>query len=94
MQLMQRGTDLSQIIYAPAKWLKNLTAPRHHTHLVVVQVTQKTAENDNTIGNITKEKAPNTQQQIDEILDKISVVGYEKLTQAEKEKLFQLSNKP
>lgn len=84
VRLLQNGTDLSR----PVAYVLDLFAPNksaqkspfkkiHRSH--PVRPAQKTAR------VVLKDK---TQQQIDDILDKISQSGYESLTQDEKEFLF------
>ncbi len=85
IKLLQNGTDLSLIVTRILDFFANLFNPKKSTpfkkvHRNLVKPQQKTASKI-----ITKDK---TQQQIDEILDKISQSGYDSLTKEEKEFLF------
>jgi thymidylate kinase len=76
--LLQNGIDLSQILTNPFK--KSKRAPFRKVHKNYAKSTPKSSSRI-----VVKDK---TQQQIDEILDKISQSGYDCLTQEEKEFLF------
>jgi Rhomboid family len=78
IKLLQNGIDLSQILTNPFK--KSKRAPFRKVHK---NYTKSTPKSSSRI--VVKDK---TQQQIDEILDKISQSGYDCLTQEEKEFLF------
>jgi membrane associated rhomboid family serine protease len=85
IKLLQSGTDLSIIISKILDFLANLfkkspSAPFKKVHKNYQKPTEKV-----TSRIVTKDK---TQQQIDEILDKISQSGYDCLTKEEKEFLF------
>jgi membrane associated rhomboid family serine protease len=85
IRLLQNGTDLSKIVSAFivsfADLFKTSTpSPFKKVHKNYKQPVEKSASK---ISTRTKE-----QQQIDEILDKISQAGYDSLTQEEKEFLF------
>ncbi|WP_296150253.1 rhomboid family intramembrane serine protease [uncultured Flavobacterium sp.] len=85
IKLLQNGTDLSLIITKILDFFANIFSPKKSTpfkkvHRNPVKPQQKTASKI-----VTKDK---TQQQIDEILDKISQSGYDSLTKEEKEFLF------
>ncbi|TDW47256.1 membrane associated rhomboid family serine protease [Flavobacterium sp. 270] len=85
IKLLLNGTDLSIIISRIIDFFVNLfkkspTTPFTKVHKNYQKPTQKT-----TSRIVTKDK---TQQQIDEILDKISKSGYDCLTKEEKEFLF------
>ncbi|PXY44171.1 rhomboid family intramembrane serine protease [Flavobacterium hydrophilum] len=85
IKLLQSGTDLSIIISKTLDFFANLfrkssTTPFKKVHKNYQKPTEKV-----TSRIVTKDK---TQQQIDEILDKISQSGYDCLTKEEKEFLF------
>ncbi|WP_427875133.1 rhomboid family intramembrane serine protease [Flavobacterium sp. MMS24-S5] len=85
IKLLQNGTDLSAIVSKTLDFFANLfkkspTTPFTKVHKNYRKPTEKT-----TSRIVTKDK---TQQQIDEILDKISQSGYDCLTKEEKEFLF------
>lgn len=85
IKLLQNGTDLSLIITKILDFFANIFKPKKSTpfkkvHRNPVKPQQKMASKI-----VTKDK---TQQQIDEILDKISQSGYDSLTKEEKEFLF------
>lgn len=85
IKLLQNGTDLSLIVTRIIDFFVNMFKPRKGTpfkkvHRNVSQPKPKTASKI-----VVKDK---TQQQIDEILDKISQSGYDSLTKEEKEFLF------
>ncbi|QLC67605.1 rhomboid family intramembrane serine protease [Flavobacterium sp. LPB0248] len=85
IKLLQNGTDLSVIVSKTLDFFVNLfkkspTTPFTKVHKNYRKPTEKT-----TSRIVTKDK---TQQQIDEILDKISQSGYDCLTKEEKEFLF------
>ncbi|MEP7092541.1 MAG: rhomboid family intramembrane serine protease [Flavobacterium sp.] len=85
IKLLQNGTDLSLIVSKILDFFVNLfkkspTSPFKKVHKNYKKPTQTT-----TSRIVTKDK---TQQQIDEILDKISQSGYDCLTKEEKEFLF------
>lgn len=83
---LQVGVNWGGWITSTIEWFKGLLQPR-----AKVKVTYRKAEPG------TKKKpsgfAKATQQEIDDILDKISDKGYESLTKDEKEKLFNASKK-
>jgi membrane associated rhomboid family serine protease len=78
IKLLQNGWDLSRILNNPLK--KSKRTPFKKVHKNYSKSTSKTSSRI-----VVKDK---TQQQIDEILDKISQSGYDCLTQEEKEFLF------
>jgi hypothetical protein len=84
VKLLQSGTDLSQ----PITFLFDafaLRSKKKGTPFKKVHRNQQTTATRTQVKAIEKDK---TQQQIDEILDKISQSGYDSLTQDEKEFLF------
>ncbi|MBP6557500.1 MAG: rhomboid family intramembrane serine protease [Flavobacterium sp.] len=85
IKLLQNGTDLSRTVSAIIDFFANLFSPRKSTPFKKVHVNPKkpTIKKESKI--VAKDK---TQQQIDEILDKISQSGYDSLTSEEKEFLF------
>ena len=85
IKLLQNGTDLSKIVSNVLDFFVNLfrkspSTPFKKVHKNYIKPVAKP-----TSKIITKDK---TQQQIDEILDKISRSGYDCLTKEEKEFLF------
>lgn len=85
MKLLQNGTDLSRMVTYVIDFFANLFRARKTTPFKKVHVNPKKAEVKKVSKIVTKDK---TQQQIDEILDKISQSGYDSLTSEEKEFLF------
>jgi membrane associated rhomboid family serine protease len=85
MLLLQKGTDLSRLIPGSnswyASWFSKSKTPLKRVH--VNRAVPPTNANLRKVVQKTKE-----QQQVDEILDKISKSGYDSLSQAEKEFLF------
>lgn len=85
IKLLKSGTDLSLIVTNIINFFSTIFKPKKGTpfkkvHKNPTQPQQKTASKI-----VVKDK---TQQQIDEILDKISQSGYDSLTKEEKEFLF------
>lgn len=85
IKLLENGTDLSKIVTSVIDFFVNLFSKSKATPFKKVHKNYKSAPLKNTSKIIKKDK---TQQQIDEILDKISKSGYECLTKEEKEFLF------
>ena len=85
IKLLQNGTDLSNIVSTVIDFFVNLFQPSKKTPFKKVHVNPKKPITKSQSKIIVKDK---TQQQIDEILDKISQSGYESLTAEEKEFLF------
>ena len=86
IKALQGGTDLSKIVSVVIDFFANLFKPRKATPFKKVHKNYKPEPKKETASRIvTKDK---TQQQIDEILDKISQSGYDSLTKEEKEFLF------
>jgi membrane associated rhomboid family serine protease len=85
VKLLQNGTDLSKIVSAVLDFFTNLfrkpATPFKKVHKNYKRPTEKPASKI-----VVKDKS---QQQIDEILDKISQSGYDSLNKEEKEFLFQ-----
>ncbi len=85
VKLLQNGVDMSKIITALSDFFVNLFQPKKESPFKKVHKNYKPVAHKNTSRIVTKDKA---QQQIDEILDKISQSGYDSLTKEEKEFLF------
>lgn len=85
VKLLQSGTDLSTIVTKTIDFFANLFKPKKGTPFKKVHVNTKQPVVKRESKIVTKDK---TQQQIDEILDKISKSGYDSLTSDEKEFLF------
>ena len=85
MKSLQNGTDLSVIISKILDFFTNLFKKSPSTPFTKVHKNYKKPTEKVTTRIVTKDK---TQQQIDEILDKISQSGYDCLTKEEKEFLF------
>jgi hypothetical protein len=86
IKLLQNGTDLSEILTRFLDFFANLfkksdSKPFKKVHKNFSRPVEKTVSSR----IIVKDKS---QQQIDEILDKISQSGYDSLTKEEKEFLF------
>jgi membrane associated rhomboid family serine protease len=85
IKLLQNGTDLSKIVtwviaFFASSFIRPTSTPFRKVHKNYSKPVEKRASKI-----ITKDKA---QQQIDEILDKISKSGYDSLSREEKEFLF------
>jgi membrane associated rhomboid family serine protease len=86
IKLLQNGTDMSQPVTTVIDFFAHLFRPKKKTPFKKVHVTPKRPTANKVESKIVvKDK---TQQQIDEILDKISQSGYDSLTADEKEFLF------
>ena len=85
IKLLQNGTDLSVIISRTIDFFVNLFKKSPSTPFKKVHKNYQKPTEKSTSRIVTKDK---TQQQIDEILDKISQSGYDCLTKEEKEFLF------
>ena len=85
IRLLQSGTDLSNAVTNIINFFVNLFQPKKATPFKKVHVNTKKASTSSQSRIVVKDK---TQQQIDEILDKISQSGYDSLTAEEKEFLF------
>lgn len=85
IKLLQNGTDLSNIVTNIINFFVNLFQPKKKTPFKKVHVNSKKTSTSSQSKIVVKDK---TQQQIDEILDKISQSGYDSLTAEEKEFLF------
>lgn len=85
MKMLESGTDMSRIVTVVIDFFANLGKPgeKKTKFKTVHRNYKKPAQQTSRI--VTKDK---TQQQIDEILDKISRSGYDSLTQEEKDFLF------
>jgi membrane associated rhomboid family serine protease len=85
IQLLQKGIDLSEIVTGVITFFTDLFKKSHSTPFKKVHKNYAKPAEKRGSKIITKDKA---QQQIDEILDKISQSGYDSLTKEEKEFLF------
>lgn len=85
VKLLENGTDLSKIVSSTMDFFVNLFKKSSSKPLKTVHKNYKKPAEKSTSRIVTKDK---TQQQIDEILDKISRSGYDCLTKEEKEFLF------
>ncbi|OXA92496.1 rhomboid family intramembrane serine protease [Flavobacterium hercynium] len=85
VKLLQNGTDLSVIVSRTIDFFVNLFRKSPSTPFKTVHKNYKKPTEKPVSRIVTKDKA---QQQIDEILDKISQSGYDCLTKEEKEFLF------
>ncbi len=85
IKLLKNGTDLSNIVTAIIDFFVNLFRKSPSTPFKKVHKNYRKPSEKSTSRIVTKDK---TQQQIDEILDKISRSGYDCLTKEEKEFLF------
>jgi hypothetical protein len=85
IKLLQNGTDLSRIVNAVIEFFVSLFQKKKSTPFKRVHVNPKQPAVKRESKIVAKDK---TQQQIDEILDKISKSGYDSLTAEEKEFLF------
>ncbi|MFN8325027.1 rhomboid family intramembrane serine protease [Flavobacterium sp.] len=85
IKLLQSGTDLSKIISRVIDFFYNLSSKKKSTPFKKVHVNKSKVSKPVSSKIVNKDK---TQQQIDEILDKISQSGYDSLTKEEKEFLF------
>ncbi|MEO6173568.1 MAG: rhomboid family intramembrane serine protease [Flavobacterium circumlabens] len=85
IKLLQNGTDLSVIISKILDFFTNIFKKSPSTPFKKVHKNYQKPTEKVTSRIVTKDK---TQQQIDEILDKISQSGYDCLTKEEKEFLF------
>ncbi len=87
IKLLQNGTDLSKIVSNLLNFFVNLFTKSPSTPFKKVHRNYKKTFPNTASKIVTKDK---TQQQIDEILDKISRSGYDCLTKEEKEFLFKV----
>ena len=85
IKLLQDGTDLSKIVSKVIDFFANLFSPKKTTPFKKVHVNPQKPAVKRESKIVVKDKA---QQQLDEILDKISQSGYDSLTAEEKEFLF------
>jgi len=94
IKLLQSGTDLSKIVTNSINFFANLGQPTKGTTFKKVHVNPKkpAAKRGTSVSGLAMQRKvvikDKTQQQIDEILDKISQSGYDSLTAEEKEFLF------
>ncbi len=90
IQLLKNGTDLSIFTTNCINFVVNLFSQSKKTPFKKVQRNYNQTTVKPVSGIKIKDK---TQEQIDEILDKISKSGYDSLTDAEKEFLFKTNDK-
>ena len=87
IKLLQNGTDLSKIVSRVLDFFANIFKKNPSTPFKKVHKNYQKPVEKNISKIVTKDKS---QQQIDEILDKISQSGYDSLTKEEKEFLFKV----
>ena len=87
IKLLQNGTDLSKIVSSFLDFFTNLFRKEKATPFKKVHKNYNKPLEKSVSKIITKDKS---QQQIDEILDKISQSGYDSLNKEEKEFLFRV----
>lgn len=88
IKLLQNGTDMSKVVTAVIDFFANLFKKSAKTPFKKVHKNYSSKPIEKPVSRIvTKDKQ---QQQIDEILDKISQSGYDSLTKEEKEFLFKV----
>lgn len=85
IKLIQNGTDLSVFVTKIINFFTNIFRPKKGTPFKKVHKNPTRPQQKTASKIVVKDK---TQQQIDEILDKISQSGYDSLTKEEKEFLF------
>lgn len=85
IKALKNGIDLGSGLNAVLDKVATLFSPRKATPFKKVHINVKVKPSAKATRIVTKDK---TQQQIDEILDKISQSGYDSLTKEEKEFLF------
>ena len=85
MKMLQNGTDMSVAVTSVIDFFTNLFKPRQKTRFKAVHRNFDKKTQTRPASVVTKDR---TQQQIDEILDKISRSGYDSLTKEEKDFLF------
>lgn len=87
IKLLQNGTDLSTVVTRIVDFFANLFKKNTSTPFKKVHKNYSKPLGKSVSKIVTKDKS---QQQIDEILDKISQSGYDSLTKEEKEFLFKV----
>lgn len=85
IKLLQSGTDLSKVVSGVIDFFTNLFRPKKTTPFKKVHINTPKPSVKRESKIVVKDKS---QQQLDEILDKISQSGYDSLTTEEKEFLF------
>lgn len=85
IRVLQNGTDLSNMVTTTLNFFAAVFGKKKSTPFKRVHVNPKKPTTQKESKIVAKDK---TQQQIDEILDKISQSGYDSLTAEEKEFLF------
>ena len=87
IKLLQNGTDLSKIVSSILDFFTTLGLKKEVSPFKKVHKNYSRSAEKSVSKIITKDKS---QQQIDEILDKISQSGYDSLTKEEKDFLFKV----
>lgn len=87
IKLLQNGTDFSKIVSSVLNFFTNLFKKNTSTPFKKVHKNYSKSLEKSVSKIVTKDKS---QQQIDEILDKISQSGYDSLSKEEKEFLFKV----
>lgn len=87
IKLLQNGTDLSKVVARVLDFFANIFKKKTSTPFKKVHKNYQKPVEKSSSKIIAKDKS---QQQIDEILDKISQSGYDSLTKEEKEFLFKV----
>lgn len=91
---LKRGTDLGKWIISICTWVKGLFSPS--SKIRVTHRNTATRAQKRTMAKAKKQSAHmerSEQEEIDDILDKISQSGYDSLSKEEKQKLFEASKK-
>lgn len=87
---LQKGNELGTWVFKSMEFIKSFFVRRPNIKVTHRQTKAKSSRSTSTK---TKSQASYSQDEIDKILDKISEKGYDSLTKAEKEKLFNASKK-
>ena len=87
IKLLQNGTDASKVVSSVIGFFTNLFNKKESTPFKKVHKNYSKPVEKSVSKIVTKDRS---QQQIDEILDKISQSGYDSLTKEEKEFLFKV----
>jgi hypothetical protein len=85
IKLLQNGIDLTKGLSLLFDKISQIGKPSKTPHFKKVHRNYNPVNSKSVSGTMSKDR---TQQQIDEILDKIGKSGYDSLTKAEKEFLF------
>lgn len=87
---LKKGNELGRWVFKSMEFIKSFFVKRPNIKVTHRQTKAKSARSSSSK---TKSQATYSQDEIDKILDKISERGYDSLTKAEKEKLFNASKK-